>query len=155
MNGMGSYFEAYWTNALERNPGGHRFAYAIRRRSDGRVVGTSSFYTTGAKHDGIEIGSTFLHPEVRGGAVNPEAKRLMLTHAFASGARRVQFSIDTRNARSQRAITKLGAIKEGILRQNQITWTGFVRDTAIFSILREEWPEVQARLDSRLSDDTR
>ena len=75
----------------------------------------------------------------------------MLAHGFASGALRVQFSVDTRNQRSQAAMAKLGAVKEGVLRKNQITWTGHVRDTAIFSVLREEWPGVEEHLTKRMA----
>jgi RimJ/RimL family protein N-acetyltransferase len=102
---------------------------------------------------GLEIGSTFLHPDARSGPVNPEAKRLMLNHAFENGAVRVEFRVDIRNARSQSAVLKLGAEKEGVLRANMITWTGHVRDTAVFSIIDSDWPAIQERLDFRLRED--
>ncbi len=66
-------------------------------------------------------------------------KRLMLERAFASGFGRVQFSIDTRNLRSMRAIEKIGAVREGTLRRHRVTWTGYVRDTAVYSILAEDY----------------
>ncbi|HZV19755.1 MAG TPA: GNAT family protein [Sphingobium sp.] len=66
-------------------------------------------------------------------------KRLMVAHAFACGLRRIEFRIDTRNARSQAAVRKLGAVYEGTLRAERITWTGHVRDTALFALLREDW----------------
>jgi RimJ/RimL family protein N-acetyltransferase len=65
---------------------------------------------------------------------------MMLKRAFASGTRRVEFRVDRRNARSQAAMKKLGAVREGILRADRITWTGHVRDTVLFAILKEEWP---------------
>jgi N-acetyltransferase len=98
-----------------------------------------------------KIGTTFLHPDVRGGPVNPETKLVMLEHAFASGAARVQFRVDTRNIRSQAAITKLGAVKEGFLRRDRLTWTGYIRDTVYFSILKPEWPEIKKDLGERLA----
>ena len=99
----------------------------------------------------MEIGTSFLRPEARGGPFNPEAKLLMLEHAFSNGAARVQFRVDTRNQRSQAAVTKLGAIREGVLRKDRLTWTGFLRDTVYFSILDREWPEVKLGLERRLA----
>jgi RimJ/RimL family protein N-acetyltransferase len=98
-----------------------------------------------------EIGATYYRPDVRGGAVNPAAKRLLLAHAFDGGARRVQFKVDALNAASRAAVLKLGAAQEGILRQDRVTWTGRIRDTVVFSILADEWPQVRAKLDARLA----
>ena len=77
---------------------------------------------------------------------------LMLGHAFNSGAVRVQFTVDVRNERSQAAVAKLGAKKEGILRHDTRTWTGHIRDTVVFSILESEWPAVKLRLEQRLME---
>jgi RimJ/RimL family protein N-acetyltransferase len=74
----------------------------------------------------------------------------MLQHAFAHGARRVELLTDLRNVRSQAAITKLGAVREGVLRRDRITWTGHVRDSVIFAITDLDWPGVQQRLQARL-----
>ena len=82
--------------------------------------------------------------------MNPESKLLMLGQAFAAGMNVVQFRVDALNLRSRAAVSKLGAHQDGILRQDRITWTGRVRDTVMFSILRGEWPEVKARLEARL-----
>ena len=149
VNPTGQGFDAFWEAACSAPPE-QRMVHAIRRRSDGKVVGMSTFYTTALRHRGVEIGTTFLHPDVRSGFVNPESKMLMLGHAFDSGAIRVQFSIDTRNERSQAAVAKLGAVREGVLRRNQRTWTGYVRDTVVYSILDDEWPAVKARLEERV-----
>jgi N-acetyltransferase len=150
VNPMGKGFETYWSATCGARSD-DRMAYAIRRRSDGRMVGMSTYYMTLAGHRGVEIGTTFLHPDVRGGFVNPEAKMLMLDHAFASGAVRVQFTVDSRNQRSQAAMTKLGAVREGMLRRDRLTWTGYIRDTVVFSILDDEWPAVKLRLEQRLA----
>lgn len=152
-NGCGEGFEDWWGALQGESRRGERLAYAIRRKSDGRVVGTSSLMNIRRLHRGLEIGATFLHPDVRSGPVNPESKRLLLGHAFDAGAIRVEFLIDVRNARSQAAVLKLGAEKEGVLRSHKITWTGHVRDTAVFSITNYEWPGVRARLDYRLTED--
>ena len=82
--------------------------------------------------------------------VNPATKRLLLGHAFEQGAVRVQFNIDLRNKRSQAAVKKLGAMQEGILRDNRILPNGVLRSTVVFSILAGEWPAVKAGLDARL-----
>lgn len=83
--------------------------------------------------------------------VNPEAKLFMLDHTFSSGAVRVQFSVDSRNKRSQAAVAKLGAVSEGVLRRNRMTWTGYIRDAVVFSILDHEWPAVRDRLQGRIA----
>jgi N-acetyltransferase len=147
---FGDRFEEYWSTACSA-AASERMPYAIRRLADSRVVGVSSFYLALASQGGLEIGSSFLHPDARGGAVNAEAKLLMLGHAFAAGAARVQFRVDTRNLRSQAAVTKLGAVREGVLRRDRLTWTGYLRDTVFFSILSSEWPAVKNRLEARLA----
>jgi N-acetyltransferase len=149
INPTGDGFDEYWSVACGAAVD-ERMAYAIRRRSDGRVIGMSSFYTALASQGGVEIGTTFLHPDERGGVANSESKLLMLQHAFDGGALRVQFRVDTRNVRSQAAVAKLGAVREGILRRDRLTWTGYVRDTVYFSILNDEWPAVKERLEARL-----
>jgi RimJ/RimL family protein N-acetyltransferase len=149
VNPMGDGFDVYWSAACGA-PTGERMAYAIRRRSDDRVIGMSTYYTGLTNQGGVEIGTSFLHPSARGGAANPETKLLMLDHAFNCGAVRVQFRVDTRNKRSQAAVAKLGAIKEGVLRRDRLTWTGYIRDTVVFSILDREWPELKARLQKRV-----
>jgi RimJ/RimL family protein N-acetyltransferase len=102
------------------------------------------------QHRTLEIGYTWFRPEVRGTAINPEAKLLMLGAAFCAGARRVQFSVNAVNMLSQAAMLKLGAKQEGTLRNHRITWTGASRDTVLFSITEEEWPDVRQRLINRL-----
>lgn len=152
VNPTGERFETYWAAACGA-PLNERMVYAIRRQSDGQVVGTSTFYTSLAEQGGVEIGTTYLTPSVRSGVVNPEAKMLMLEHAFRSGAVRVQFRVDTRNQRSQAAVAKLGAVREGELRRDRLTWTGYIRNTVYFSILDSEWPDVKARLRERLNQE--
>jgi RimJ/RimL family protein N-acetyltransferase len=102
------------------------------------------------QHRTVEIGYTWFRPEYRGTAINPETKLLMLAEAFRAGARRVQFSVSAVNTRSQAAVLKLGAKREGLLRNHRITWTGQRRDTVLFSIVAEEWDEVRERLRARL-----
>lgn len=150
INPTGEGFDDYWSLACGA-PVDERMSYAIRRRSDRRVVGMSSYYTSLVGQGGIEVGTTFLHPDARGSVVNSESKLLMLKHAFDSGAVRVQFRVDTRNKRSQAAVARLGAFREGVLRRDRLTWTGYARDTVYFSILDDEWPTVRALLTARLA----
>lgn len=152
INGCGEGFPEWWAMATRQSDAGDRVVFAIRRLSDKRVVGTSSYLGVDRLNRGLEIGSTFLHPDVRSGPVNPESKLLMLANAFDAGAIRVQFTVDVRNARSQAAVLKLGASQEGILRNHKITWTGHVRDSAIFSITDYDWPGVKQRLEFRLQE---
>ena len=153
VNGCGEGFEDWWGALVGETQRHERLAYIIRRLEDERVIGTSSYSNIRRLHRGVMIGSTFIHPDARSGPINPESKRLMLEHAFEAGAVRVEFTADVRNARSQAALLKLGATHEGILRNHKITWTGHVRDTAVFSITDYDWPGVRQRLDYRLSED--
>lgn len=152
VNGCGEGFPEWWAATMQGNEDGQQVTFAIRRLSDKKVVGASSYLSIRPLHRGVEIGATFLHPDVRAGPVNPESKRLLLANAFDAGAIRVEFMIDVRNARSQAAVLKLGAVKEGVLRNHKITWTGHVRDTAVFSITDDGWPAVRDRLDFRLAE---
>jgi RimJ/RimL family protein N-acetyltransferase len=103
------------------------------------LVGMSAFLGIDTANKALEIGRTYLAPRVRGSGFNGRIKRLMLDRAFACAFTRVEFRIDTRNGRSMAAVEKLGARRDGVLRANRITWTGHVRDTAVYSILAEEW----------------
>ena len=129
---------------------GSRITYAVRRLGDGAVVGTTSFFDISAAHRRVEIGMTFLTEGARAGPVNPDIKLAMLSHAFGAGAVRVELVTDARNLRSQAAIARLGAVREGVLRRHKITWTGHVRDTVMFSITDLDWPAVRAGLEARL-----
>jgi RimJ/RimL family protein N-acetyltransferase len=103
------------------------------------LVGMSSFMGIDLDRKVVEIGSTYYVPAMRGTGYNARVKDLMLERAFASGFRRVEFRVDARNARSQAALARIGAVREGVLRADRITWTGHVRDTVLFSILASEW----------------
>lgn len=145
----GEHFEPSWARMLADREANRFWPYAVM--ADGRAAGISGYLTPDLENATVEIGGTWYRPDLRGGPVNPAAKRLLLAHAFDAGARRVQFKVDAINARSRAAVTKLGAVQEGILRQDRVTWTGRVRDTVFFSILKDEWPAVRDRLDARLA----
>jgi RimJ/RimL family protein N-acetyltransferase len=99
----------------------------------------SSFLGIDPARQVLEIGGTYYRPPLRGTGFNPRVKAMMLDRAFAAGIRRVEFRVDQRNSRSQAAMKKLGAVREGVMRADRVTWTGHVRDTVLFAILRDEW----------------
>jgi RimJ/RimL family protein N-acetyltransferase len=104
------------------------------------LAGMSSYLGIDEGRQALEIGGTYYRPHLRGTGFNRRVKDMMLTRAFRCGIRRVEFRVDRRNARSQAAMKKLGAVREGVLRADRITWTGHVRDTVLFAILKDEWP---------------
>ena len=146
----GEHFDPWWAKVAADRDRGAWLPFAVLAGDE--LVGMSCFIAPDSANGSVEIGSTYYLPELRGGAVNPQAKRLLLAHAFDAGARRVAFRVDALNVRSRAAVLKLGAVQEGIMRQDRVTWTGRVRDTVVFSILAEEWPAVRERLDARLAD---
>ncbi len=150
-NAYGDAFDGWYDGRMAHMQRGGGPCYAVRLVSDGRIVGTSSLHDLVPEHRRVELGSTFFHPDARGGPVNPASKRLLLQHAFDSGMVRVEIITDGINARSQAAIAKLGATREGVLRRHKTTWTGRVRDTVMFSITDEDWPTVRDRLEARLA----
>jgi N-acetyltransferase len=150
-SGQGDHFASWWTRLTDAMQNGSWIPYAIRRKTDRCVVGTTSFLNIKRDWQTVEVGSTFLCPQARSGYANPESKLLMLDYAFQSGARRVEFLTDLRNVRSQAAIARLGAVREGVLRQDRTTWTGHVRDSVIYSITDLDFPAVRSKLRERLS----
>jgi RimJ/RimL family protein N-acetyltransferase len=104
------------------------------------LAGMSSYLGIDPSRQVLEIGGTYYRPHLRGTGFNRRVKDMMLRRAFDCGIRRVEFRVDIRNQRSQAAMKKLGAVREGVLRADRITWTGHVRDTVLFAILRDEWP---------------
>lgn len=145
----GEYFDGFWTRIQNDRKSGTWIPFAVTVQ--GRCVGQTCYIRPDPVCRSVDIGSTYYRPEFRGGAVNPAAKYLLLGHAFACGAQRVQFGVDALNARSRAAMTKLGATQEGILRRERVTWTGRMFDRVVFSILSDEWPAVKARLEERLT----
>jgi RimJ/RimL family protein N-acetyltransferase len=119
-----------------RNPRNRTFALF-----DGdELAGMSSFLGIDEARQVLEIGGTYYRPHLRGTGFNRRVKAMMLARAFTAGIRRVEFRVDQRNQRSQAAMKKLGAVREGVMRADRITWTGHVRDTVLFAVLHDEWP---------------
>jgi RimJ/RimL family protein N-acetyltransferase len=104
------------------------------------LAGMSSYLGIDPNRQVLEIGGTYYRPKFRGTGFNRRAKAMMLKRAFDCGMRRVEFRVDNRNKRSRAAMKKLGAVREGVIRADRITWTGHVRDTVLFAILKDEWP---------------
>ncbi len=119
--------------------------------ASGKAIGVTTYLDIQPMHHALEIGTTWIATAHQGTHVNPEAKYLLLRHAFERcAANRVQLKTDARNLQSQRAIEKLGAVREGVLRSHIIMPDGFVRSSMLYSIVREAWPAVKARLEARL-----
>ena len=103
------------------------------------LAGMSSYLGIDGGRGVLEIGGTYYRPKFRGTGFNRRAKDMMLRRAFDYGFRRIEFRVDDRNMRSQAAMAKLGAVREGVLRADRITWNGHVRNSVLFSILKDEW----------------
>ena len=125
--------------------------FAVVEKVTGRVVGSTRYLEVDEENRTAEIGWTWYARDVWATVVNPEAKFLLLRHAFETwGAMRVQFKADAKNVRSCTAIGRLGARLEGTLRNHRIRRDGTVRDSAVFSIIDTEWPDVKAGLLARI-----
>jgi RimJ/RimL family protein N-acetyltransferase len=128
------------------------FTFAVVSLVDGRAVGSTSFLDISRADRRLEIGSTWLGAPARRTGINTECKYLLLRHAFEElGANRVQLKTDARNMRSQTAIERIGAKKEGVLRSQMILADGHVRDTVMYSVIAREWPEVKTRLEQLMA----
>ena len=128
-----------------------RLPFAQVDATTGEVAGTTSYYDVEERHRGLAIGHTWIGAAWHRTGLNTESKLLLLTHAFDHlGALRVAWHTDHRNERSQRAIERLGARREGVLRSHRIRPDGTVRDTVTYSVTAEEWPAVRAALTAKL-----
>lgn len=143
--------EAYIRQALAAEAEGDCVPFAIVDKSRDAIVGSTRFFDMSEAHRSMEIGNTWLNRGVWRTRMNTECKFLLLRDAFERReAVRVQLKCDLRNTRSQAAIERLGAVKEGVLRKHRILADGYVRDTVMYSITDEEWPAVKAKLASSL-----
>lgn len=130
---------------------GGGLTFATIERSSGRPVGSSGYHAADAQHRRLEIGGTWVAPPWQRSPINTEAKLLMLRHAFETlGCLRVEFKTDSLNAKSRTALTRIGAVEEGIFRNHMVMPDGRIRHSVYFSITAEEWPAVQARLETLL-----
>lgn len=143
--------EAWIIEALSLQQAGTCLPFVVIDQRNGHVVGSTRYLDIVAKNYGLEIGWTWLAPEVRRTVVNTECKYLLLRHAFEDlQAIRVQLKTDSRNVRSQRAIERIGGIKEGVLRNHVIMPDGHYRHSVYYSILNTEWEQVRHNLSAKL-----
>ena len=143
---------AYVHLALENQRKGIDLPFVAIDLASGAVAGSTRYMAIDTKHKRVEIGSTWLNPRYQRTPVNTEAKFLMLAHAFETlGCIRVEFKTHHRNAQSQNALKRIGAIHEGTLRQHMIHTDGTLRDSVYFSILDTEWPTVKTMLEAKLT----
>ncbi|WP_375384703.1 GNAT family N-acetyltransferase [uncultured Microbacterium sp.] len=135
-----------WRDEGSMNP------WAIRRLDTGRVVGMTTFCNIDQRNRHVEIGHTWIGVQAQGTAVNPAAKVLLLAHAFeACDAIAVELRTHWHNRQSRAAIERLGAKRDGVLRNHRLGPDGTLRDTVVYSILPHEWPAVRRGLEERLS----
>jgi len=142
---------AWVRDILARQAVGTDLAFAVIHLASGRAIGATRYLEIRPPHRSLEIGGTWYATTVQRTAVNTECKYLLLKHAFeVLGCIRVQFKADAHNLRSLRAIERLGAAREGVLRNHYILQDGGYRDSVYFSILDREWPRVKERLEEML-----
>lgn len=139
---------AWIDTALAEQAAGSRLPFAVVETAGGRAVGSTSYLEIRRAHRGLEIGWTWLAAAVQRTGVNTQCKLALLAHAFDDlGAVRVQFKTDSLNVRSQRAIERIGGVREGVLRRHMVMPGGRLRDSVYYAITDDRWPEVRARLE--------
>jgi RimJ/RimL family protein N-acetyltransferase len=142
---------AYIEEALRDREAGKAMPYVTIAQSTGRPIGSTRYGNVDLFNKRVEIGWTWLTPLWQRSGANTEAKLLMLEHAFDRlGCNRVEFKTDSLNTQSRNALLGIGATHEGIFRNHMVTESGRLRHSAYYSVIREEWPEVRARLERRL-----
>lgn len=148
----GAGFDAWFDQALESVRAGRDAIWTVRTRCDDALVGSTRYLAIERRDRRLEIGGTWYAPAVWASQVNPACKLALLRYAFETlGFNRVEFKTDILNLRSQAAIAKLGATREGVFRAHMVRRDGSLRDSVYFSVIRREWPQVLQRLTARLS----
>jgi RimJ/RimL family protein N-acetyltransferase len=144
-------FQSVVEHAIAEQQHGRGLTWATVHRATGEVVGSTSFLNVSAHDNRLEIGATWITPTLQRTAINTEAKYLQLRHCFEDlGCLRVELKTDARNLNSQRAIERIGAVREGVFRKHMRTQGGFQRDSVYFSITDDEWSGVKRRLEIML-----
>ena len=141
-----------WINSmLQRSYETGEVPFSVYDNTSGKLAGSSSYLDVRPEHGGLEIGFTWYGKAFQRTHVNTATKLALLGHAFeALSAERVQLQTDSRNVNSQRAIERLGSVKEGVLRKHKTYPNGYVRDSVMYSIIADEWPQVKERLSGKL-----
>lgn len=148
----GGNFDDWFDYHVHEASKGREVCWAVLDRASGQYAGSTSYLAVNPAHRKVEIGNTWYAKPFWAGAVNPSAKRMLFTYGFETlGLNRIELKLDATNIRSFRAVSRLGARFEGIHRAHMVLPDGRIRDTAWFSVLREEWPAVREGLDARLA----
>jgi N-acetyltransferase len=146
---------SYIAHALDRQRGGDMLPWAVRELGTGRIVGSTRYHDIVAAAQRVEIGYTWYAKKWQRSHVNTACKLLLLAHAFDElGCGVVGLRTDNFNFASQRAIEALGAKKDGVIRRHAVRRDGTPRDTVMYSILVDEWPDVRRHLERRLAQTT-
>ena len=152
ISAAGDGFERWFDFSVSMAETQKEAVWAVRSLDEGRLVGSTRYMVLEPRHRRVEIGHTWYHPSVWGGRVNPACKYLLMGYGFEElDLIRMELKTDARNTRSQAAIAKLGATREGVLRHHYILADGYRRDSVYFSVLAAEWPQVRAGLEARLA----
>lgn len=143
------------TDMLQLQQAGSNLPFTIIEQASERIVGSTSYLAISRKDYGLEIGWTWLDPDVRRTGINTECKYLLLSHAFEDlHAIRLQLKTDSRNVRSQKAIERIGGVKEGTLRNHVILPDGYRRHSVYYSIIDSEWAQVKSNLQAKMQVQT-
>jgi N-acetyltransferase len=146
--------ERYMQTAFDEKATGGQHSFVIRRTSDDVIIGMTRYYKIEPSHKRLSIGYTWYVPEVWGKVYNKECKLLLLQYAFEiMHYQRVEFEVAHQNIRSQKAVQKIGGTLEGRMRKHGLHADGTVRDTFVFSIIDDEWPEKKAALQMLVQDE--
>jgi RimJ/RimL family protein N-acetyltransferase len=142
---------AWVRELLDLQAQGTDLPFAVINLANGRAIGSTRYLEIDHLNRSLEIGGTWYGLDYQGTLVNTECKYLLLKHAFEMlGCVRVWLKTDRRNLRSQHAIERMGAVREGVLRNHMILPDGYIRDSVMYSILPQEWPQVKLKLEARL-----
>jgi RimJ/RimL family protein N-acetyltransferase len=151
-NAAGEGFAPWFDASLEVALSNREAVWAVRLLGANRLVGSTRYLAIEPAHKRLEIGHTWYEPGEWGGGVNPACKLALMRYAFETlGFNRVELKTDNRNLRSQTAIAKLGAVREGVFRAHMVRRDGTLRDSVYFSVVKNEWPAVRAKLTTRLA----
>lgn len=151
MKAYGEFFDEWFQDCLRKHAKGEQLSYAIRRLQDNAIIGSCAYYDIEPNHKRLEVGYGWFAPAVWGKHFTHETLWLMFQQAFEQWQfNRIQIAADPRNLRSYNTLKKLGFTAEGILRQHMMHHNGLITDTALFSLLAHEWPNVKKMLLHRL-----
>jgi RimJ/RimL family protein N-acetyltransferase len=144
--------QSWIRSMLARSEDNGDVTFSVFDKSSRKLAGSSSYIDVRTAHGGLEIGFTWYGKEFQRTHVNTATKLALFTHAFETlGANRVQLQTDARNHKSQSAIARIGATQEGVLRKHKVYPDGYVRDSVMFSVIAQEWPQVKGQLQKLLT----